>query len=90
MDVLILDAFVGYRFAELPLGCATACFTPKVTFDVLAGARYYHMAVDVDLDPGPSGDGGKDWIDPLVGLRALFHVTPDVTFNVVGTSEGSA
>jgi hypothetical protein len=87
-DMLIIEGFVGYRFAELSLGCQGKRFTPTVALDALAGARYYHLGLDLDLDPGPSVDGSKDWIDPVVGLRAQFHLTPDLTFNVFGDVGG--
>jgi hypothetical protein len=87
-NMIIADAFVGYRFAELPLGCGSRCFRPSVSFDALAGVRYYHVDLEIDLEPGPSFDGGRDLFDPVVGLRALFHVTPDLTFNLFGNIGG--
>lgn len=79
---LTLQAMLGYQFACLPLGCPTGCFTPSVTFDALAGFRLYYLDSEIDLDPGPDFDESKTWVDPVVGVRALFHVTPRLTFNV--------
>ena len=87
-DSLIADLFAGYRFAEVPLGCGDACFKPTATFDALAGFRGYHFEVSVDLDPGPDADGSRNWVDPVVGARALFHVTPALTFNAMANIGG--
>jgi hypothetical protein len=79
---LTLQAMLGYEFARLPLGCGGRCFRPNVTFDALAGFRFYYMEGSIDLDPGPSFDSSRSWADPVVGIRALFHVTSALTFNV--------
>ena len=86
---LTLQAMVGYEFARLPLGCGGRCFRPNVTFDALAGFRFYYMEGSIDFDPGPSFDDSRSWADPVVGVRALFHVTPALTFNVKPTSGDS-
>jgi hypothetical protein len=85
---LIAQGLIGYRFAELPLGCGNACFRPTVTFDALAGVRYYHFKSEINLDPGPNFDATKNWADPVVGVRTLFHVTPALSFNVMANIGG--
>ena len=45
----------------------------KYNIDLLAGFRYVDVNLDLRLDPGPDTRGNKDWIDPMVGLRATFH-----------------
>jgi hypothetical protein len=87
-QMFILDAFGGYRFAELPLGCGNACFKPTVTFDAVAGFRLYHFETSIDLNPGPGGSVTKNWVDPVVGARALFHVSPELTFNAMANIGG--
>jgi len=79
---LVLQPMVGYEFAKLPLGCGGRCFRPNVTFDALAGFRFYYMEGSINFNPGPGFDNSKCWADPVVGIRALFHVTPALTFNV--------
>jgi hypothetical protein len=85
---LIAEGLVGYRFAQWSLGCGSACFKPTASLDALAGFRLYHLSADIDLSPGPDGSGDQTWVDPVVGLRALFHVTPSLTFNVMGNVGG--
>jgi hypothetical protein len=46
------------------------------------------MSAEVDLDPGPDEDGRQTWVDPIVGFRALFHVTPRLTFNLLANIGG--
>jgi hypothetical protein len=79
---LTLQPMLGYQVACLPLGCGDACFKPHATVDALAGIRVYHMEVDLDLDPGPEFSGSQTWVDPVAGVRMLFHVTPRLTFNL--------
>ena len=42
------------------------------TLDVqlLAGARYAHVELDLDRQGGGAWMGDEDWVDPLVGVRA--------------------
>lgn len=50
---------------------------PYTAIDVLAGARYWHQALTVNLLVGGtplSASGSVDWIDPLIGMR-MRHMT---------------
>lgn len=87
-DTLILEGLVGYRIAELPLGCGRGCFQPSLAIDALAGARFYYMSGDIELQPGPDVSGSESWIDPVVGARAVFSVTPSLMFTFHGDIGG--
>jgi hypothetical protein len=87
-EELTTQAMLGYRFARLPLGCGNKCFRPSVTFDALAGFRYYYYEGSIDIDPGPFVRDTQSWADPVVGVRMLFNVAPSVTFNVVADIGG--
>jgi hypothetical protein len=80
--MVFIDLLGAYRFAEIPLGCAGPCFQPMLRLDALAGLRYCSFATDIELEPGPDVDDSTDWIDPIVGIRTLFQVTPSLTFSV--------
>jgi hypothetical protein len=88
LEMLVAQGLVGYEFARSRLGCGDRCFTPTVAFDAIGGARLYALGVDVDFDPGPSGDGSQTWVDPVVGLRAIFRVTPDLSVGVLANVGG--
>lgn len=66
-----------------------------VSFDVLAGARYTYVGVDVNakLDINELAfkrefDGSRDWVDPFVGGRVRFGLTDAVDFNLRGDVGG--
>jgi hypothetical protein len=85
LDVLVqqgmADLKLGYRVLE-PRGSL------PVTVDLLAGGRYWYMGTDVDLDfallPGRSFDESEDWIDPIVGARVAFELSPRVQLVALG------
>ncbi len=58
----------GYRVVD----------TPRFTFDVLGGGRFWYISNDLTVQYADfSRSHGEDfnWIDPLVGARAFYNVT---------------
>jgi hypothetical protein len=58
----------GYRVVD----------TPKFTLDALGGIRFWHISNDVTVSAlGLSRSYGEsfNWVDPLVGTRALLRLT---------------
>lgn len=52
--------------------------TPRFTFDVLAGARFWHISTEVAINYGPfslSHDENFGWVDPVIGARAFYRIT---------------
>ncbi|HKB06356.1 MAG TPA: hypothetical protein VKD90_29445 [Gemmataceae bacterium] len=49
-----------------------------VTFDLLAGARYYHFSNSIELQGLTLADRTSSWIDLVVGARAAVQVTDDL------------
>lgn len=43
---------------------------------LIAGARRISMSLDVELDPGPDPSITRDWVDPIVGMRAAWPLSP--------------
>lgn len=78
-----------YRAGSWPLSAAPNK-TPTVTMDILAAARYTYLDVDLDFSPQvvPNVGGSKDWVDPLVGVRAFFDLSDRWTCALVGTVGG--
>ncbi len=66
-----------YRLGTWNLSNAPASEVPTVTVDAFAGARYTYLDIKLDFKnvplPDPSGD--KDWVEPLVGARAIFDLS---------------
>jgi hypothetical protein len=59
-----------------------------VTLDALAGGRYSYLELDLDTPGVPSANRSTDWIDPIAGGRATFHVTPQLFLVVQGDVGG--
>jgi len=63
---------------------------PKLVVDLYTGARYTHIDVDLDLNlgPGRSSSGDEGWIDPIVGLRTMWQLTPRWSVTAYGDVGG--
>jgi hypothetical protein len=57
------EAAVSYRFEKLKF------------LEIIAGARYVFVNLDLALTPGPVVKGSKDWVDPVLGLRFSWEMT---------------
>jgi opacity protein-like surface antigen len=70
---------VAYEVVGTPLGGSSQ---RNFAAEVLAGARYAGVDIEVDRFTGGGGqlsaDGQKDWIDPFVDLRARFDITDNL------------
>ena len=43
---------------------------------LIAGARRISISLDVELDPGPDPSITRDWVDPIVGMRIAWPLSP--------------
>jgi hypothetical protein len=66
----ILDPEVGYRAVKGEGGA----------LDLLAGARIWHVKTHITYQPRilPLLDveGSKNWVDPVVGVKGIAHISP--------------
>jgi len=74
-----LDPFVGELDAALEL-------QPDGLVDLIFGARWWSVSVDVSVDqPPPAGtvsaDGSESWVDPVIGLRSRLPLSS--SFDIV-------
>jgi len=56
------EAAVSYRFEKLKF------------LEIIAGARYVFVNLDLTLTPGPDVKSSKDWVDPVLGLRFTWEM----------------
>ena len=79
-----------YRLGPYDLSSAAESDGPLLIVDPYAGARYTHIDVDVDLNlgPGRSSSGDEEWIDPIVGLRTIWQLTPRWSVTAYGDVGG--
>jgi len=67
----------GYRVFE----------TPQFTLDALAGARFWHISNDVTVTASHPAIGSRtashdesfSWVDPVIGARAFFRLTEELS-----------
>jgi hypothetical protein len=65
-----------YRLGPWDLNGEGGDDSPQLIVDPYAGIRYTYLDVDLDFSPGPKVGADKDWVDPIVGLRTLWKLTP--------------
>lgn len=66
-----VDFGAAYSFDPIPLGTSRDDGSPKVTLSPYVGGRY--SSIDLKLRVNSiATKGGIDWVDPIIGLRALF------------------
>ncbi len=90
INALWLTAGGFYRLGTWDLSDASTNEEPTVTLDVFAGARYTYLDMELDFKnvplPDPSGD--KDWLDPLIGARAIFDLSEQWALSLDGSIGG--
>jgi len=72
-SLLLVDIAAFYRLGTFSLGQAQ---NASMNFDLLAGARIWSLALNLDVDTAHGGRDifkSKTWADPIVGARAEFH-----------------
>ena len=75
-QVAVLDIEVNEVVAEALLG--RRFDGPDRRVDVFAGVRYWHLALDLELEGTPAAlDLGDGWVDPVVGGRLVQDVSED-------------
>jgi hypothetical protein len=48
---------------------------PGVAIDLYGGGRYTYLELDLDTQGQPSASRSVDWVDPMIGARAIWNVT---------------
>jgi hypothetical protein len=72
---------IGYRLID----------QEKIKIDALTGFRYWHLGTSLAFNPstlGLSFSRSWNWVDPLVGGRIQFFLTPKVVVNILGDVGG--
>ena len=71
-----LESMITYRLDD------------QYNVDLLVGARYVDVNLELRLDPGPVIKASKDWLDPLIGMRATFKLSDKWSVHVKGDVGG--
>jgi hypothetical protein len=74
---LFWGGFAGYyRLGPWDLDSEAGDDGPQLIIDPYAGVRYTYLDVDLDISGGPSLGKSQDWVEPIVGLRTLWELSP--------------
>ncbi len=69
--------FAGYyRLGPWDLDSEVGDDSPQLIVDLYAGVRYTYLDVDLDISGGPNLGNDQDWVEPIVGLRTLWELSP--------------
>ncbi len=75
MDLEGGEAPLSWEFEQLMLE-ADITWRVGPDVDLLAGARFWSFQTDVSISPpGLSGSGDESWVDPVIGVRGLTHLS---------------
>lgn len=92
-EMLWTNFGVTYRLGPYPLQQGANGSVPTVTFDPYIGGRYTYLNVDIDSIPLFSSSASVNWVDPIVGLRAIWDVSENWNIatngNIGGFGAGS-
>lgn len=90
LDIIAFGGF--YRLGPWPLRSEAGSSGPVLVTDIYAGGRYTYVKLDLDFNiPGlPRVNGSKDWVDPIIGVRTLWFLTPRWTLMVAGDIGGGS
>ncbi len=82
VEEVLLSGYLTYR----------AVANDTFSLDLLAGARYTYIDTTLQLKSpnlrDPEASGSKDWVNPLVGARARWHLTEKWFVNAFAEAGG--
>ncbi len=86
---LFWGGFAGYyRLGPWDLDSEAGDDSPQLIVDLYGGVRYTYLDVDLDISGGPNLGGHQDWVEPIVGLRTLWELSPRWGMTVAGDIGG--
>lgn len=88
INVMWATAAGSYRLGTWGLSDKTVKATPSVTVNAFAGARYTYLDISLDLKGIADAEGDKQWLEPIVGTRAIFDLTNQWAISLEGSIGG--
>jgi hypothetical protein len=94
LEQAIVDLKLGVRVLDLPAPWSEAGEREarRVAFDVLAGARWWYLKTELDVEVAGvrsrSVEKSTDWVDPVVGARLRLDLTERLSLGVLGDVGG--
>ena len=88
-NLSIIAGAAYFRAGPWNLDGTAGASGPKLVVDTYAGARYTYLSTELKFRQlGRQTSGDLDWVDPIIGLRTLWEITPSWNLNVFGDIGG--
>lgn len=88
-EMAVAGAGAYYRLGPWNLDAEAGATGPKVVVDPYVGARYTYLDAELKFRRiGRQISADKHWVDPIVGVRTLWELTPNWNINVLGDVGG--
>jgi hypothetical protein len=88
-DTLFAGAGAYYRLGPWNLDAEAGASGPTLVVDPYAGARYTYLSLENEFKRlGREDSADKHWVDPIVGVRTLWKLTPRWNVNLLGDVGG--
>jgi len=84
-ELWIVEFGGGVVLGDPPAGDGTR---EERRIEAIGGLRYWRIDADLDVPTVFSGGGDEEWLDPFVGLRALFPLGESTDFAIRGDLGG--
>ncbi len=97
INIAVVSFGGSYRLGPWPLSSHAGPSGPKLVMDMYAGGRYAYIGLDLNgniplPDPLPplkvNETGHEDWVDPIIGARTLWLLSPKWTISATGDIGG--
>lgn len=89
VDVMWLAFGAYYRLGPWKLNSDKGDAGPKVVLDPYLGGRYTYLDAKIKVrDGGRQVDDEQDWVEPIVGMRTLWELTPNWSVIALGDIGG--
>lgn len=92
LEMAIVSFSAYHRLGAWALGSGANDTRPKLTTDLYVGGRYTDLDVNLKLkgrlDRSKKADAGENWLDPIVGVRTFWQLSPKWIVSVFGDIGG--
>lgn len=87
--LLMTGAGVGYRFGPWQLDAEGSAAGPSFLIEPILGIRYTYLDTKLVSNADRlNARGSKNWIDPVLGARAILQVSPNWSVTALGDIGG--
>lgn len=87
MEQAIIDFGVLFRLTEMEIEALDGT-SGRLSLDLYAGGRYSSLDIEIDPEVAATREGGRDWIDPIIGASVAMPIANHVNLEARGDVGG--